>query len=124
MNTLSIPGTIIRGFNDVNAIQVTVPTTSSGRMASRRYNTGANGISRFDGVVAAAKAAGVRLIVALTNNWSNYGGMDVYVNKLNPGGAHDTFYTNQKVITAYQNYIKNFVGRYVKRAHDHGLGVG
>lgn len=76
------------------------------------FNTGANGISRFDSVVAAAKAAGVRLIVALTNNWSDYGGMDVYVNQLNPGGTHDTFYTNQKVITAYENYIKNFVGRY------------
>ena len=38
--------------------------------------------------------------------------MDVYVSQLNPGGTHDTFYTNEKTIAAYENYISNFVGRY------------
>lgn len=76
------------------------------------FNTGPFGISRFDAVVASAKAHGIRLIVALTNNWSDFGGMDVYVSQLNPGGTHDTFYTNEVVIAAYKNYINNFVGRY------------
>lgn len=76
------------------------------------FNTGPFGISRFDAVVASAKAHGIRLIVALTNNWSDFGGMDVYVSQLNPGGTHDTFYTNVVVIAAYKNYINNFVGRY------------
>jgi mannan endo-1,4-beta-mannosidase len=29
----------------------------------------------FDIVVASAKAHGIKLIVSLTNNWSDYGGM-------------------------------------------------
>lgn len=48
-----------------------------------------------------------------TNNWSDYGGMDVYVNQIvGSGSAHDLFYTNANVISAYKNYIKTFVGRY------------
>lgn len=76
------------------------------------FNTGDYGISRFDAVVASAKEHGIRLIVALTNNWADYGGMDVYVSQLNPGGTHDTFYTHPAIIQAYKSYISNFVGRY------------
>ncbi|KAH7925543.1 glycoside hydrolase family 5 protein [Leucogyrophana mollusca] len=77
-------------------------------------NTGATGLENFDNVVAAAKANGLRLIVTLTNNWSDYGGMDVYVNQLvGSGQPHDLFYTNSACISAYKNYIKAFVGRYV-----------
>lgn len=32
----------------------------------------------FDKVVKAAEKTGMKLIVALTNNWADYGGMDVY----------------------------------------------
>ena len=39
--------------------------------------------------------------------------MDVYVSQLNPGGTHDTFYTNPTIIAAYEKYISEFVGRYV-----------
>lgn len=74
-----------------------------------------------DNVVAAAEANGLRLIVALyvsypyhnpsplifcrTNNWSDYGGMDVYVNQiLGSGQPHDYFYTNANVIVSnFQN---------------------
>lgn len=38
-------------------------------------NTGDNGLGYFDLVVAAAKAAGVKLVVPFVNNWSDYGGM-------------------------------------------------
>ena len=72
---------------------------------------GANGLGKFDYVVSSAKAHGLRLIVTLTNNWSDYGGMDVYVSQLNPGATHDTFYTNQKIIAAYKTYIQVFIVR-------------
>ena len=39
--------------------------------------------------------------------------MDVYVSQLNPGGTHDTFYTDATIIAAYEKYISEFVGRYV-----------
>lgn len=35
-------------------------------------------LAPFDKVVAAAEKTGMKLIVALTNNWADYGGMDVY----------------------------------------------
>ena len=101
-----------RGFNDVTTPQEYGAYYQLWQNGVATFNTGDFGISRFDSVVASAKAHGIRLIVALTNNWSDYGGMDVYVSQLNPGGTHDTFYTNAKVIAAYKNYISEFVGRY------------
>ncbi|KAF9078684.1 glycoside hydrolase family 5 protein [Rhodocollybia butyracea] len=77
-------------------------------------NTGANGLENFDTVVALAKANGLRLIVTLTNNWSDYGGMDVYVDQLlGQGQPHDWFFSNTTVIAAYKNYVKAFVTRYL-----------
>ncbi|KAI0355647.1 mannanase [Trametes cingulata] len=99
------------GFNDV--------TTPNGiyyqlwQNGKATVNTGATGLQNFDNVIAAAKANGIRLIVALTNNWSDYGGMDVYVQQIAGSPNHDLFYTNANVIAAYKSYIKTFVGRYV-----------
>ena len=45
-------------------------------------------IKPFDKVVAAAEKTGMKLIVALTNNWADYGGMDVYTTNLG-GKYHD-----------------------------------
>lgn len=43
------------------------------------YNDGADGLQRLDYVVAAARERGLRLIIPLTNNWGDFGGMDQYV---------------------------------------------
>ncbi|KAL1717372.1 glycoside hydrolase family 5 protein, partial [Schizophyllum commune] len=64
-------------------------------------------------VVAAAKANGLKLIVALTNNWADYGGMDVYTKQiLGSSNDHDAFYTNDDIKTAFKSYINAFVSRY------------
>ncbi|KAI0044232.1 glycoside hydrolase family 5 protein [Auriscalpium vulgare] len=116
-NIAATGATVVRtwGFNEVTS-------TSSSSYAyyqswsgsTPTVNYGSNGLASFDNVVAAAKANGLRLIVALTNNWSDYGGMDVYVNQiLGSGQPHDYFYSNSQVISAYKNYVKAFVGRYV-----------
>lgn len=39
--------------------------------------------------------------------------MDVYVKQITGSANHDVFYTDAGVQTAYKNYIKTFVGRYV-----------
>ncbi|KAJ3460048.1 hypothetical protein MRS44_010915 [Fusarium solani] len=68
-------------------------------------------LERFDRVVNAASKAGVKLIVALTNNWADYGGMDVYT--VNLGGKyHDDFYRVPKIKNAYKRYVKAMVNRY------------
>ncbi|KAG8746346.1 hypothetical protein FRC10_005335 [Ceratobasidium sp. 414] len=61
------------GFNEVTSPSGTYYNLWSG--STPTLNTGSTGLGKFDEVVAAAKAAGIRLIVALTNDWSDYGGM-------------------------------------------------
>ncbi|KIJ37692.1 glycoside hydrolase family 5 protein [Sphaerobolus stellatus SS14] len=100
------------GFNDVTAVQNYGAYYQLWTNGVPTVNTGSNGLGKFDYVVQSAKAHGLRLIVTLTNNWSDYGGMDVYVSQLNSGGTHDTFYTNAKIISAYENYINAWVTRY------------
>ncbi|KIO20851.1 glycoside hydrolase family 5 protein [Tulasnella calospora MUT 4182] len=74
-------------------------------------NYGDNGLKRFDKVVKLAEKKGIKLVVALTNNWADYGGMDVYT--VNLGGQyHDDFYTNPKIKAAFKKYIKAVVTRY------------
>ncbi|KAI0769787.1 mannanase [Trametes elegans] len=99
------------GFNDVTSANgVYYQLWQNGKAT---VNMGSTGLENFDNVIAAAKANGLRLIVALTNNWSDYGGMDVYVQQIANSANHDLFYTNADVITAFKSYIKTFVGRYV-----------
>lgn len=39
-------------------------------------------VAPFDKVVNAATKVGIKLVVTLTNNWADYGGMDVYTTNL------------------------------------------
>ncbi|KAH8683700.1 glycoside hydrolase superfamily [Ilyonectria robusta] len=68
-------------------------------------------VKPFDKVVNAASNTGMKLIVALTNNWADYGGMDVYT--VNLGGKyHDDFYRLPQIKKAYKRYVKAMVTRY------------
>ncbi|QRV79394.1 Cellulase (glycosyl hydrolase family 5 protein) [Ceratobasidium sp. AG-Ba] len=98
------------GFNDVTSPSGTYYQLWSG--ATGTLNTGADGLGRFDTVVAQAKAAGIRLIVALTNNWGELSLPDVYVKQILGSANHDLFYTDATVKTAFKKYINGFVGRY------------
>lgn len=105
--------TVVRtwGFNEVTSANGIYYQSWDG--ATPTVNTGATGLEAFDAVVASANAAGLKLIVALTNNWADYGGLDVYVNQIiGSGSAHDLFYTDADVISAFKNYINTFVSRY------------
>ncbi|KAL8336567.1 hypothetical protein RB601_000404 [Gaeumannomyces tritici] len=68
-------------------------------------------VSPFDKVVNAAVKTDMKLLVALTNNWADYGGMDVYT--VNLGGRyHDDFYTSPVIREHFKRYIKVFITRY------------
>lgn len=68
-------------------------------------------LSAFDKVVNAALNTDIKLIVALTNNWADYGGMDVAT--LNLGGQyHDDFYRLPIIKKHFKRYIKEIVTRY------------
>ncbi|KAG8863099.1 hypothetical protein FRB96_009280 [Tulasnella sp. 330] len=80
-----------------------------------------DGLARFKVILDAADAAGIKVIMALTNNWSvtfpddptkppgyysnSYGGIDTYVQQIKGGGDHDAFYTDETIQAAYQKYL-------------------
>ncbi|KAL0634487.1 hypothetical protein Q9L58_006576 [Maublancomyces gigas] len=74
-------------------------------------NYGPTGLQAFDKVVKVAEKLGIKLVVPLTNNWADYGGMDV--STINLGGKyHDDFYHVPKIVNSYKDYVKTFVARY------------
>ncbi|KIO30769.1 glycoside hydrolase family 5 protein [Tulasnella calospora MUT 4182] len=98
------------GFNEVTSASGTYYQIWNG--ATPTINYGSDGLAKFDAVVASAKAHGLKLIIALTNNWGDYGGMDVYVKQILNSSNHDLFYTDASVIQAFKNYIAVWVNRY------------
>ncbi|KAF7375741.1 Glycoside hydrolase family 5 protein [Mycena sanguinolenta] len=101
-----------RGFNEVTSPTGIYFHLWTGSTAT--VNTGSTGLGALDELIASAKAHGIRVIIALTNNWSDFGGMDVYTTQLLGAGLpHDTFYTNPTVIAAYKTYVQAVVSRYV-----------
>lgn len=83
------------GFNDKNATYDPAGFPQYGSEGAGEteivFQTWANGtsiinVAPFDKVVNAASKVGMKLIVALTNNWADYGGMDVYT--VNLGGKY------------------------------------
>lgn len=83
------------GFNDKNATYIEGGLPAYGGEGAGTteviFQRWANGTSTidlepFDKVVNAAKNTGMKLVVALTNNWADYGGMDVYT--INLGGQY------------------------------------
>lgn len=79
------------GFNDKNATYDPsgLPQYNGGNEPTFQVwadGTSVIDVTIFDKVVDAATEAGIKLIVALTNNWADYGGMDVYT--VNLGGQY------------------------------------
>jgi mannan endo-1,4-beta-mannosidase len=91
------------GFNDKNVTYIPEGLPQYGgegaggtEVIFQRWENGKStvDIKAFDKVVDAASKTGIKLIVALTNNWADYGGMDVYT--VNLGGKyHDDVGTSQ-----------------------------
>ena len=54
--------------------------------------------------------AGIRITITLTNFWPEYGGIAWYVNTiLGYGKPKELFYTDTKVISAYQTWVSDFL---------------
>ncbi|KAK1585092.1 cellulase [Colletotrichum navitas] len=109
------------GFNDKNATYNPNGLPKYGDEGAgdtdvvfQRWNadgTSSVNVEALDGVVAAAEKVGVKLVVALTNNWADYGGMDVYT--VNLGGKyHDDFYHVPAIKDAYKRYVTALVARH------------
>jgi mannan endo-1,4-beta-mannosidase len=74
------------------------------------YNDGDNGLSRLDYAIAKAGELGLKIIVVLTNNWRDFGGMDQYLTWYGKS-AHHEFYTAPEVKQAYRDWAAHLVTR-------------
>ncbi len=73
-------------------------------------NDGPDGLERLDYVIAAARRAGQKLILPLTNNWSDFGGIDQYV-RWRGADHHDDFYTDPVIRGWYRDYLTHLLNR-------------
>ena len=73
-----------------------------------QYNDGANGLANVDYAIYRAGQLGIKLIVTLANNWTDYGGMDTYT-AAHGLKYHDQFYTDPTVIQWYENWVSHFL---------------
>ncbi|ETS04541.1 beta-mannase, partial [Trichoderma reesei RUT C-30] len=99
------------GFNDVNTQpspgQIWFQKLSA---TGSTINTGADGLQTLDYVVQSAEQHNLKLIIPFVNNWSDYGGINAYVNAF--GGNATTWYTNTAAQTQYRKYVQAVVSRY------------
>lgn len=76
-----------------------------------RIQDGENGLVRLDRAIAQAGGRGIRLILTLTNNWPDFGGMPRYAEWFGIAGKKNRFYTDERCRAAYQNYVRQLVTR-------------
>jgi mannan endo-1,4-beta-mannosidase len=74
------------------------------------FNDGADGLEHLDYVIYRAGQLGLKVIIPLVNNWSDFGGMDQYVRWLN-GQYHDQFYTDPTIRQWYKDWINHLLTR-------------
>jgi mannan endo-1,4-beta-mannosidase len=74
------------------------------------YNDGPDGLQRLDYVLFAARQAGIKLVIPLTNNWNDFGGMDQYV-RWRGGTFHDDFYRDPVIRGWYADWISHVLNR-------------
>jgi mannan endo-1,4-beta-mannosidase len=72
------------------------------------FNDGEDGLMRLDYAMAKAGEMGIKVIVVLTNNWRDFGGMDQYL-RWYGRTAHHEFYTAPEVKQAYKEWINHLV---------------
>jgi mannan endo-1,4-beta-mannosidase len=74
------------------------------------YNDGPDGLGRLDRLLAEARERDLRVVLTLTNNWKDFGGMDQYVTWFG-GRYHDEFYTDARIRQAYKDWATHLVNR-------------
>jgi len=77
------------------------------------YNEGAeqdDGLRRLDYVLSKAAENDIKMILVLTNNWKEFGGMDQYLKWFDLKYHHE-FYTDEKARSAYKNYAQHLIER-------------
>ena len=72
------------------------------------YNDGPNGLERLDYLVQQAAKYDIKLVLTLTNNWPDFGGMDQYLLWYGLDKHHE-FYTDERVKQAYKDWVNHLL---------------
>jgi len=74
------------------------------------YNDGVTGLEKLDYLLYKARQNDIRIVMVLTNNWRDFGGMDQYLSWYGLS-KHPEFYTDERVKQAYKDYVAHLVNR-------------
>ena len=74
------------------------------------YNDGKDGLERLDYVLKRARELDLKLIMVLTNNWRDFGGMDQYLVWYGID-KHHLFYEDPRVKGAYKDWVRHLIQR-------------
>lgn len=74
------------------------------------YNDGPSGLQGLDYALAKASQLKLKLVLVLTNNWHEFGGMDQYLAWYGRT-AHDDFYADSRVKQAYRDWLWHLASR-------------
>ena len=74
------------------------------------YNDGPNGLQGLDYALTKAERLGLKVILVLTNNWHDFGGMDQYLEWYGLS-AHSEFYADARVREAYRSWLYHLTTR-------------
>ncbi|MFF5214661.1 cellulase family glycosylhydrolase [Micromonospora sp. NPDC000442] len=74
------------------------------------FNDGPDGLQRLDYVLYAARQAGIRVVIPLTNNWRDFGGIDQYV-RWRGAEHHDDFYIDPVIRGWYRDWVSHLLNR-------------
>lgn len=66
------------------------------------------GLGRLDYVLHKSRELGIKVILTLTNNWQDTGGMDQYV-KWYGGKCHHEFFTDARIRGAFKDWAKHLI---------------
>jgi len=71
------------------------------------------GLAALDRLVHLARVSGVKLLLVLTNNWSDYGGAGAVVDAVAPGEnlPKDAFWSEPRAVAAQREYLQTIAGR-------------
>jgi mannan endo-1,4-beta-mannosidase len=97
----------VKGDGTKEGVYFSYWDTERGRPA---YNDGKNGLERLDLLIKKAREAGIKLVLTLTNNWPDFGGMDQYLIWYGLD-KHYEFYTDTRVRQAYKDWVEHVIGR-------------
>lgn len=74
------------------------------------YNDGETGLLKLDYLLYKARQNELRIVMVLTNNWRDFGGMDQYLTWYGLTKHHE-FYTDERVKGAYKDYVSQLINR-------------